>query len=60
MTVKWAEGHEPDPLGRRCVRCRKNRLRAAYTPYCSYHCQEWASMEVNLAYVASLRVEKGA
>ena len=58
MKIRWAPGHEPDPHGRRCLRCRRNRLRAHYYPYCSYHCQELAQMERNLSYVASLRNAK--
>lgn len=50
MKPKWAVGHEPI-LGTRCIRCRRRCQRDAYKPYCSFHCQEWASMDANLAYV---------
>lgn len=45
----------------RCKRCRKiprGKLRLAerarYTPYCSFHCQEWARTEDHLVYIRRL------
>lgn len=51
----------------RCERCQKlprGKMNLAayekYKPYCSYHCQEWAALEGAMAYIKSVRPDKGA
>jgi hypothetical protein len=49
----------------RCKRCRKiprgKRAvadRERYTPYCSFHCQEWGRIDDARRYIATLETRK--